>query len=172
MKFSKEIIERICKLLKKGNTITSTCAAMEIHRDTLYKWMNKKIDVFDTIKEAMAIPDKKVENALYKSATMGHRYKEKEFKAIQVGEKIKLIPIKTVTKIIPPNVTAQIFYLKNRLPEDWKDRHDLGLSGNLNIKVITAVPRPKEKRAPRGKNSPLSFKEKKNLEENLKDKNE
>jgi len=92
----------------------------------------------------MAIPDKKVENALYKSAIMGHRFKEKEFKAIQVGEKIKMIPVKVVTKIIPPNVTAQIFYLKNRQPEEWKDVHEHEISGKFE-QAIFIMPRPRKK---------------------------
>ncbi|MCK4786177.1 MAG: hypothetical protein KAV87_20640, partial [Desulfobacteraceae bacterium] len=105
MKFSDELTEKICKHLKQGATIVTTCDAVGIAKSTFYEWMEKKSDFSDTIKKTMAIPDKKVENALYKSATMGHRYKEKEFKAVQVGEKIKMIPVKTVTKIIPPNVT-------------------------------------------------------------------
>ncbi|GAH53775.1 unnamed protein product, partial [marine sediment metagenome] len=55
-------------------------------------------------------------------------------------------PVKTVTKIITPNVTAQIFYLKNRQPDEWKDRHDLDVSGNVNIRVVTAVPRSKKEK--------------------------
>jgi len=144
MKYSEELTEKICKHLKKGNTVTTTCQAVGIAKSTFYEWVENKSDFSDAIKKAMAIPDKKVENALYKSAIMGHRYKEKEFKAVAVGEKIKMIPVKTVTKIIPPNVTAQIFYLKNRQPDEWKDRHDLDVSGNVNIKVVTAVPRPKK----------------------------
>lgn len=145
MKYSEEIIEKICKLLKRGNTITTTCQAVGISKETFYQWM-KKSDFSDAIKKAMAIPDKKVENALYKSAIMGHRYKEKEFKGVAVGEKVKMILVKTVTKIIAPNVTAQIFYLKNRQPDEWKDRHDLDVSGNMNIKVVTVVPRSKKRK--------------------------
>jgi len=146
MKYSKEIVEKICKHLKKGATITSACAAVGIHRDTLYDWMNSKSDVSDTIKKARAIPDQKVENALFRSATMKHRFKEQHFKAVAKGEKIKMIPEKTVTKIIPPNVTAQIFWLKNRMPEDWKDKTEHEHSGGVIIKVISAVPRPKKKK--------------------------
>jgi len=145
MKYSEELTEKICKYLKRGNTITTTCQAVGISKETFFQWM-KKPDFYDSIKKAMAIPDKKVENALYKSAIMGHRYKEKEYKGVAVGEKVKMILVKTVTKIIPPNVTAQIFYLKNRQPEEWKDRHDLDLSGTVNFKVISAVPRSKKRR--------------------------
>lgn len=137
MKFSKEIVEKICKHLKAGSTITSACEAVGIHRDTLYEWMNTKSDVSDTIKKAMAIPDKKVENALFKSATGSFRYTERHYEQIKDAEgkitEMKLI--KTIKKRALPNVTAQIFYLKNRKPEEWKDKHDLELSGGLEIKA-------------------------------------
>lgn len=146
MKYSEELTEKICKHLKKGNTITTTCQAVGIAKSTFYEWVEKKSDFSDAIKKAMAIPDKKVENALYKSAIMGHRYKEKEYKGVAVGEKIKMILVKTVTKIIPPNVTAQIFYLKNRQPDEWRDKQDIDFSGDLNVKVerIITDKRPKE----------------------------
>jgi len=146
MKYSEELIEKLCKHLKQGATITSTCQAIGISRETFYDWMKKKPDVSDTIKKAMAIPDQKVENALYKSAIMGHRYTEKEYKGVAVGEKVKMILVKKVRKFIPPNVTAQIFYLKNKQPDEWKDRQDIDLSGDLNVTVerIITDKRPKE----------------------------
>lgn len=144
MKYSEEIIGKIYKLLKRGNTITTTCESVGISTETFYDWKKKKPDFSDAIKKAMAIPDKKVENALYKSAIMGHRFKEKEFKAVAVGENIKMIPVKVVTKIIPPNVTAQIFYLKNRQPGEWKDVQEHEIKGKLEHAVFI-MPRPKKK---------------------------
>jgi hypothetical protein len=48
------------------------------------------------------------------------------------------------------NVTAQIFYLKNRSPEDWKDRKETELTGkgggpleiSYPIQGVTPKPRP------------------------------
>ena len=37
------------------------------------------------------------------------------------------------------NITAQIFYLKNRSPEDWKDRRETEISGELNIPLSGTV---------------------------------
>ena len=37
------------------------------------------------------------------------------------------------------NVTAQIFYLKNRQPEEWRDRRDHEISGELNIPLSGTV---------------------------------
>ena len=37
------------------------------------------------------------------------------------------------------NITAQIFYLKNRSPEDWKDRRETELSGEVSIPLSGKV---------------------------------
>ncbi len=33
---------------------------------------------------------------------------------------------------IPPDTTAQIFWLKNRKPEEWRDKKDVAVEGNMN----------------------------------------
>ena len=40
---------------------------------------------------------------------------------------------------------AMIFWLKNRRPDQWRDKHDIEFSGGLVINVISAVPRPEKK---------------------------
>jgi len=45
---------------------------------------------------------------------------------------------------ISGNVTAQIFWLKNRAPDRWRDRYEQNMGGDFNIKIISAVPRPKD----------------------------
>ncbi len=37
------------------------------------------------------------------------------------------------------NITAQIFYLKNRQPEEWKDRRETELSGEISIPLSGTV---------------------------------
>lgn len=145
MKFSKKIIETICKHLKKGATITSTCEAVGISRETFYDWMKKKPDVSDAIKKAMAIPDKKVENALFKMATGTFEYEENHYESIIIDKIKPAILKKTIKKTLAPNITAQIFYLKNRKPEEWKDVKDIGITGELEHTVFI-MPRPKKKK--------------------------
>lgn len=43
-----------------------------------------------------------------------------------------LIETKRVTKEVHPDTTAQIFWLKNRKPQQWRDRHDIEHSGNID----------------------------------------
>jgi hypothetical protein len=39
---------------------------------------------------------------------------------------------KVVTKEVQPDTTAEIFWLKNRKPETWRDKKDIEHSGNIN----------------------------------------
>lgn len=38
------------------------------------------------------------------------------------------------------NITAQIFYLKNRAPDEWKDRKDSHITGKLDHRKADAEP--------------------------------
>lgn len=131
MKYSKELTEKICKHLKIGNTITTTCEAVGIAKSTFYEWMEKKSDFSDAIKKAQSTADKKVENALFKMATGTFEYIERHYETTVI-DKLKLGTLKkTIKKTLAPNITAQIFYLKNRNPDEWRDQQDIEHSGEI-----------------------------------------
>lgn len=44
----------------------------------------------------------------------------------------ELVVTKEVTKQVIPDTTAQIFWLKNRKPEEWRDKQDIKVEGNIN----------------------------------------
>ncbi|WP_270660628.1 HNH endonuclease [Enterococcus thailandicus] len=45
----------------------------------------------------------------------------------------KLVITKEVTKQVAPDTTAQIFWLKNRKPEEWRDKKETEITGSLNV---------------------------------------
>ena len=47
----------------------------------------------------------------------------------EIGE---LVVTKEVTKEVVPDTTAQIFWLKNRKPNEWRDKKDIEHSGEVN----------------------------------------
>lgn len=66
------------------------------------------------------VTDIEVENALYKRA-LGYKYDEIK-EEYETGVLVK----RTVTtKMVPPDTGAQIFWLKNRQPEKWRDRREV-----------------------------------------------
>ena len=95
---------------------------MGISRKTLQEWIKKYGDIGDTLKRSKEVVDLQVENALLKRA-MGYHYDEV---TMENG-----IETKRVTKEVIPDTTAQIFWLKNRRPDKWRDKQDLQVSGAL-----------------------------------------
>lgn len=94
-----------------------------ISRSTLNEWKRKFPLISDTLKKGKEIVDTEVENALLKKA-LGGTFTEvtKERVLNTVTNTHELVVTKSVTKDIPPDVTAQIFWLKNRCPEKWRDK--------------------------------------------------
>lgn len=107
---------------REGLTDEQIAHNMGICRDTLIQWKKKYSDISDTLKKGKEVVDLQVENALLKRA-LGYRYDEI---TMENG-----IETKRVTKEVVPDITAQIFWLKNRRPDKWRDKQDLQVSGAL-----------------------------------------
>jgi DNA-binding XRE family transcriptional regulator len=105
-----------------------------INRKTLYEWKKKYPPISDALKTGKEVADRKVENALFKNA-MGYEYTEVKEYIEQTDDGKKKKKIEKTTKHVPANTTAQIFWLKNRKPKQWRDKQDIEHSGGLNITV-------------------------------------
>lgn len=95
---------------------------------TFREWVKKFPALSASLKKGKEVVDRQVENALFKSAT-GYEYTEVTEELTENGMEIT----KKVTKQVAPNPTAAIFWLKNRKPDEWRDRKETEVSGVLNI---------------------------------------
>ena len=86
---------------------------MGITTKTLYEWKNKYSEISEALKKGKEVIDRQVENALLKRA-LGYTYDETTY---EDG-----VETKRVTKEVAPDTTAQIFWLKNRKPAEWRDK--------------------------------------------------
>jgi len=105
-----------------------------IRRETLYDWKKKHPNISNALKRGKEVIDRQVENALLKRA-LGYQYDEVTRESVWSDEtkKFELVPSKVVTKEVHPDTTAQIFWLKNRKPLDWRDKKETELSGGLEV---------------------------------------
>lgn len=95
---------------------------------TLYVWKNKYSSICDALKKGKEIIDIQVENALLKRA-LGYKYTETKTER-EGGTLTKVV---TTVKEVVPDTTAQIFWLKNRKPDKWRDRREHDISGELDV---------------------------------------
>jgi transposase-like protein len=111
---------------------------MGISATTLYDWQNKYPEFSEALKKGKEVVDREVENALLDNAK-GYYYTEEQ--AIKVksswyvdGKKHEKeeVNVVEVRRFKPSDTTAQIFWLKNRKPSEWRDKQDVDIQGNIN----------------------------------------
>lgn len=119
---------------RDGLTIDQIAHNMGINDSTLYAWKSKHKELDDALKRGKDVVDREVENALYKRA-MGYKYTETTVIIDSKGQQ----SVKTVDKEVPPDVTAQIFWLKNRKPGEWRDKRDVEMSGVTAVQIIDDI---------------------------------
>lgn len=108
-----------------------------IHPDTLYDWQKRFPVISDALKRGKAPVDIQVENALLKRA-LGYEYEEVTTEITETPyidrrgkERVrKQKHVKKTKKIVLPDTTAQIFWLKNRRPDKWRDKREETVSIN------------------------------------------
>ena len=108
---------------RDGLTDEQIAQNMGIAYSTLRSWRDKFSAISAVLKKGKEVVDRQVENALLKRA-LGYEYVETTKEAVQdlsSGE-VKMQVTKKVTKQVAPDTTAQIFWLKNRKPDKWRDK--------------------------------------------------
>ncbi len=110
-------LEEIKDWCRNGATDEEIAKRLGISRDSFYQYKKEFSDFSDTLKETKEIVDAQVENALLKRA-LGYEYKEVTKKVVDGELKVT----KVITKQVVPDTTAQIFWLKNRRPDKWRDK--------------------------------------------------
>lgn len=128
---------------RDGLTDEQIAGKIGIRRETLYDWKKKYPNISNALKRGKEVTDIEVENALLNNAK-GFTYIEqvvstKKEVLYENGKKIKEISepvVVEIEKFKQPETTAQIFWLKNRKPEQWKDKQDVEHSGALDIRKV------------------------------------
>jgi len=132
---------------REGLTDILIAQKLGISKDTFYKYIKRYPDFADFLKKGKAPVDFKVENALLKRA-LGYKYNEtktvaltstgdiKRAKAAGLDTKSIILRQEITEKELAPDVTAQIFWLKNRKSLEWRDKKDFEGKFNFTIEDI------------------------------------
>ncbi len=121
---------------RDGLTEAQIAEKMEVSLNSIWQWKKKSEAFSNALKNGKEVVDRKVENSLLNSA-LGYTKIIKEpikLKTIKQkdGAKIEEEHVEYVDKeiFIPGNVTAQIFWLKNRKPAEWRDKQVIESTAN------------------------------------------
>lgn len=124
---------------------------------TLYDWKKKYPQISQAIRAGKDVPDRKVENELYKSCfdrkiTVRKAFKVKEVYYDENGKRCEKEHLETAEEdvAIPANEKAQEFWLSNRKPEQWSRKEKLELSGSVDFSEVIAQARERAKNAATG----------------------
>ena len=98
---------------RDGLTDEQIAKNIGINRTTLYDWKKKETNIADALKKGKEIIDFEVENALLKRA-LAYEQEEEKYENGSLTTKVK--------KQVAPDTTAQIFWLKNRKKEQWREK--------------------------------------------------
>lgn len=125
---------------RDGLTDEQIWTKLGIGKTAFYKYKKEHADLANSLKKGKEVVDREVENSLLDNA-MGYEYTEQQ--AIKIKEvyyndqgkrcekeNVKIVEVK---KYKPGETTAQIFWLKNRKPEQWRDKQDIDLNGKLTL---------------------------------------
>jgi len=115
---------------RDGLTDEQIAHNMGISVATLYRWKKKHCEICEALKKGKDVVDREVENALHRSAT-GYYYEEQAL--TNKGEVV------TLRKYQHPNVTAAIFWLKNRKQAEWREKQEHKVDMNQKVIIVEDI---------------------------------
>lgn len=133
---------------RDGLTDEQIASNMGVAYSTLRAWRDKYSALSAALKSGKEVVDRMVENALLKRATGELRTIRKPIKVKEVlyedGKRIsekEHIEYADEEIYIPPDTTAQIFWLKNRKPSMWRDRAQVDIDAEFSKvdELISAI---------------------------------
>jgi transposase-like protein len=127
-KFKPEFVQKVELACKLGATDEEIATLFDVNRASIVRWRIDHPEFAKAFKAGKEVSDDRVERSLFQCA-VGYEYEEEKaflFEGNIVKERVK--------KFAPPQAQAQIFWLKNRRPDLWRDvqKHELGRAGEFS----------------------------------------
>lgn len=119
------------KLAKLGATDAEVADFYGVDVRTIYRWKNTHDAFCQALKAGKDEADNRVERALFHRAV---GYEQEAVKIFMPAGAEAPVYAPFVEKIAP-DTTAAIFWLKNRRPDDWRDKRDVEHSGGITYQI-------------------------------------
>lgn len=134
---------------RDGLTDEQIAKNVGISRSTLNEWKKRYPDISDTLKKSKEIVDYEVENSLLKKAfgyntlVLKHiKVKKADYNddGYKINEREEIVKVYDEVHI-PADTTAQIFWLKNRKPDKWREKQENIVNDNEGVTIIDDLPK-------------------------------
>lgn len=128
-------------LLRNGFSFPDLSETFGVSRQTLFQWRRKHPEFAEAVKLGRDESDYIVEDALYRRAIGACEVKETRRKTVR-GPDGELLQssVETTTKTLPPDVKAQLVWLRLRRPDKWDavvhDIHDMRPPVMIELGVV------------------------------------
>lgn len=116
--YNPKFAEQAKKLCELGATDIEIADFFDVSDRTIYRWQLKYPEFCQALKAGKDAADERVERSLYHKAT-GYTFESE--KIFQHNGEIVRTPFR---EHVPPDTTSMIFWLKNRRPEQWRDKSE------------------------------------------------
>jgi hypothetical protein len=118
--YKPEFADQARELCERGAIDIELAAHFEVSITTIRNWKVRYPEFLVALKTGKEIIDDRVERSLCDRA-LGYSFDA--IKILSNGSKVPYV------EHVPPDTTACIFWLKNRRPDLWRDKHDHEHSG-------------------------------------------
>lgn len=123
--FKLEFVAQAQKLCELGATDVELADFFEVSINTIGNWKSRYPEFLGALKAGKEAADDRVERSLYARAN-GYTFDAVKIFMPAGAKEPVMAPYR---EHVPPDVTACIFWLKNRRKDEWRDKQDLEHTG-------------------------------------------
>lgn len=133
-KFKNIDLSEVSHYTENGYTDKELADVFDVTKQTINNWKKKFPEFFDSLKEGKLIADAKVVASLFQRAC-GYSHPD-----IHISNFQGKIAKTNIIKHYPPDTTAAIFWLKNRQPEEWREKKEAdAVPGGISIFIQNII---------------------------------
>ena len=129
-------LTRLTGWARDGLTNIQIAQNIGVGERTFSEWVIRFPAISAALKKGKEPVDIQVENALLRRA-LGYDYEETITEVEDLGGGRTKKHVRKVTKHVPADTTAQIFWLKNRKPKQWREKMETAV--NVDVEDLTPL---------------------------------
>ena len=123
--YKPEYADQATKLAALGATDQEVADFFDVDVRTVYRWKHDHDAFCQALKAGKTVADERVARSLYQKA-IGYEQDEVKIFMPAGAEGPVYAPFRAK---VAPDTTAAIFWLKNRRPDEWRDKRETEISG-------------------------------------------